>query len=230
MEQPINQFDSSPKSGTQFLTIIITVALTALVVGGGIYWWANQKQTELNNEIVSLRTQAEQLKGTSSIAPTPVASNNQSDELVKTKFELAILNFWQVRQVFQDPQNKNKFYYVTNFDDGSDIWVYDLAKDKTYLQDGTFNFNIPEGNTLLLSQKLAKDQEFRGVGIVDNKFVFTEVFGDFSPGVCYSPWLYHSEYIDLGVSNPTRVSFIVPEDLKRNEEQKVTDCEKNLNL
>ena len=199
MEQPINQFDSAPKNNSVLLSVIITLTLTAIIVGGGIYWWANQKQTELNNE------------------------------LVKTKFELAILNFWQVRQVFQDPQNKNKFYYVTNFDDGSDIWVYDLAKDKTYRQDGTFNFNIPEGNTLLLSQKLAKYQEFRGVGILSNKFVFVETSSDNSPGPCFSPWLYSNlEYIDLWVSKPVRKPFTLPADLKRTEEQKATDCQNTL--
>jgi len=199
MEQPINQFDSAPKNNSVLLSVIITLTLTAIIVGGGIYWWANQKQTELNNE------------------------------LVKTKFELAILNFWQVRQVFQDPQNKNKFYYVTNFDDGSDIWVYDLAKDKTYRQDGTFNFNIPEGNTLLLSQKLAKYQEFRGGGILSNKFVFVETSSDNSPGPCFSPWLYSNlEYIDLWVSKPVRKPFTLPADLKRTEEQKATDCQNTL--
>lgn len=70
MEQPINQFESS-KSSVQFLPIIISVVLTALVVGGGIYWWTNQKQTELNNEIISLRTQVDQLKGVSDVTPTP---------------------------------------------------------------------------------------------------------------------------------------------------------------
>src|SRR3990167_160373 len=70
MEQPINQFESQ-KNSVQFLPIIISVVLTALVVGGGIFWWTNQKQTELNNEIVSLRTQVDQLKGTSDVTPTP---------------------------------------------------------------------------------------------------------------------------------------------------------------
>ena len=229
MEQPINQFDTTAKNNPVLLPIIISVILTAIIVGGGIYWWANQKQSELNNEIVSLRIQVDQLKGTSSVTPTPATSNNQNDELVKTKFELAILNFWQVRQVFQDPQNKNKFYYVTNFDDGSDIWVYDLAKDKTYRQDGTFNFNIPEGNTLLLSQKLAKYQEFRGVGILSNKFVFVETISDNSPGPCFSHWFFPNlQYIDLGISNPTRKPFTLPEDLKKAEEQKTIDCQKTL--
>ena len=159
------------------------------------------------------------------IAPVVVPKQlQQNDELVKTKFELAILNFWQVKQVFRNSQDSNKFYYVTNFDDNSDIWVYDLASDKTYQQNGIFS--IPEGNTLLLSQKLAKYKEFRGVGIIDNKFVFTEIGSDNSPGRCFSPWFYRNlSYIDLGVADPIRKSFALTQDLKMSEEQKVVECQ-----
>jgi len=164
--------------------------------------------------------------GNTTVAPA-VVSNGQNDELIETKFKLAILDFWQVRNVFRDPQNKNKFYYVTNFSDGSDIWVYDLSKDKTYQKDGTFN--IPEGNTLLFNQKLAAGFEFRGVGIVDNKFVFLETRTDNSSGPCTSLWLSSNlEYINLGISSPTRKSFTVSAELKKSEEQKMAECEKNL--
>ncbi len=227
MEQQTSQFSTPPKRVSQIFPVIIAIILTTVIIGGGMFWWANKKQTELNNEISSLRTQVDQLKQIS-ITSTPLTgSNNQSDELVKTKFELAILNFWQVRQVFQDPQNKNRFYYVTNFGDGSDIWVYDLAKDKTYQSSG--NFNIPGGSTLLLSQKLTQYQEFRGIGITDSKFVFTETGSDNSPGSCFSPWFYPNlSYIDLGISKPTRKPFTLPQDLKASEEQKVVDCQKTL--
>lgn len=199
--------------------------MTAVVVGGGIFWWMSQKQQVLNNEISSLKNQVNQLQQISNNQPT--TTNNQTDELVKTKFELAILNFWQVRQVFRDPHNKNKFYYVTKDDSGSNIWVYDLTKDKTYQQGG--DFNIPEGNTLLLSQKLVKYQEFRGVGIIDNKFVFTETSSDNSPGPCFSPWFYSNlSYVDLDLTKSTRKPFTLPQDLKTSEEQKVSNCQKNL--
>jgi len=209
------------------LSIVTSVFLTALVIGGGIYWWTSQKQAELNTVIASLRTQIDQLKGAPTAAPTSTISNNQSDELVKTKFELAILNFWQVRSVFRDPQNKNKFYYVSEDSSGASIWVYDLVKDKTYQQKGTFN--IPEGNTMLLNQKLAQYQEFRGVGFSGNKFVFVETINDNSPGPCFSPWFYSNlEYIDLGVFKPTRKLFILPNDLKSSEEQKASECQNTL--
>ena len=71
MEQPINQFDSTNKNNPTLLPITIAVILTAIIVGGGTYWWADQKQTELNNEIASLRIQVDQLKQVSAPTPTP---------------------------------------------------------------------------------------------------------------------------------------------------------------
>ncbi|MDO8676241.1 MAG: hypothetical protein Q7K16_01130 [Candidatus Azambacteria bacterium] len=62
MEQPINQFDSTPKNNSVLLPVIITFALIAIIVGGGIYWWANQKQNELKNEIAILNNQISQLR------------------------------------------------------------------------------------------------------------------------------------------------------------------------
>lgn len=229
-----NQSNSSPQNGFPLIPVIVSVVLTAVVVGGGIYWWSTQKQAELKNKVVSLENQINQLSKT--VSPTPASNQTTSDdsqtdeltnELVETKFKLAIRDFWNVREVFRNPQNKNQFYYISPDSSGTHIWVYDLAKDKTYQQNGSFN--IPEGNTLLYSQKLAQYQEFRGVGFSGNKFVFVETGTDNSPGPCFSPWFYSNlQYIDLGVSNPTRKSFTLPDDLRRTEEQKVSECQKTL--
>jgi len=220
MNQKINQnqFDSSSR---RIIFSLILIILTAVITGGGVYWRMSQGQTELKSEIISLQNQISQLK------EVIVNIDELTDELIETKFKLEILDLWQVSEVFRDPQNKNKFYYITNFDESSSIWVYDLAKDKVYQQSGIFN--IPMGRTLLFSQKLAEHQEFIGIGITDNKFVFIEVSSDFSPGPCSSPWLYGDlEYIDLGMVSPIRKSFILPDDLKQKEEEKVLDCLKDL--
>jgi len=71
MEQPVNQFDSTSKNNLPLLPVAVAVILTAIIVGGGIYWWTSQKQTELNNEIISLRTQVDQLKQVST-PPTQI--------------------------------------------------------------------------------------------------------------------------------------------------------------
>lgn len=85
MEQPTNQFDPTPKNSSPLIPVIVAVVLTAIIVGGGIYWWTNQKQTELNNEIVSLRTQVDQLKGTSSVTPTPAPTQTNPQNPTPTQ-------------------------------------------------------------------------------------------------------------------------------------------------
>lgn len=50
MEQPTSQSDSSPRNNFPLIPIIVSVILTAIVVGGGIFLWTNQKQTEVTTE------------------------------------------------------------------------------------------------------------------------------------------------------------------------------------
>ncbi|MCX6787323.1 MAG: hypothetical protein NTY93_02245 [Candidatus Kaiserbacteria bacterium] len=190
-----------------FVMPLLLAIIAILLIGGGAYVYMQNKQT---NQPATTNS---------------VAQITQSDELVQAKFELAILKFWQVKEVFRNPQNENQFYYMLNSSGGgSDIFVYDLTKDKTYQQNGTIN--PLEGNTLLFNQKLAQNQEFRGVGIVDNKFVFVETSSDNSLGPCFSHWFYQNlQYIDLGISNPTRKSFTLPENLKTTEKQKELVCQ-----
>jgi len=60
MEQPINQTNSDQPSTSPLIPVIVSVILTAIIVGGGIFWLANQKQDKLQNEITSLTNQLQQ--------------------------------------------------------------------------------------------------------------------------------------------------------------------------
>ena len=48
--EPTNQFDVSPRNNSPLIPVIISVVLTAIVVGGGIFWLMNRKQTEVKTE------------------------------------------------------------------------------------------------------------------------------------------------------------------------------------
>jgi hypothetical protein len=50
MEQPINQFDTSPKISSPLIPVIISVIMTTIIVSGSIYLWTNQKQTVKTGE------------------------------------------------------------------------------------------------------------------------------------------------------------------------------------
>ncbi len=71
-----------------WLWILIAVILTAIIVGGGVYYWQNKKATDakndLNNQITNLQNQINTLKSTNSTStvtnPTSSSSaNNASD-------------------------------------------------------------------------------------------------------------------------------------------------------
>ncbi len=87
MKQPIDQFDSTTKNNTVLLPVVITFILTVIIVGGGIYWWTDQKQKEFKNEIVSLRTQVDQLKQVSipTLTTTPAPTPAPKDETANWK-------------------------------------------------------------------------------------------------------------------------------------------------
>lgn len=76
MEQPVDQLNSSSKNDSSIMPVIISVGLTSIIVGGGIFWWMNEKQQELNNEIVSFQNQVDQLKQISSASPTTTNGKN----------------------------------------------------------------------------------------------------------------------------------------------------------
>lgn len=159
------------------------------------------------------------------------SSTSMADELVEAKFKLAIRNFWNVEQVFRNPNNKNQFYYAMQDSANSRIMMYDLSKDAAYAKDTTFN--IPEGSREAVAKKLAANREFWGVGFSGNMFVFLETTKDNSPGPCASPWLlsgpavtYYS--VDTTISKPTVKPFTIPAQLKASEEAKQSACVKNL--
>lgn len=84
MEQSISELNSNSASKTPFIPIIISVVLTSIIVGGGIFWWANQRQNELQNEIASLNNQLQQI----SVVPTITGSQPMSVSNPLTQSEL----------------------------------------------------------------------------------------------------------------------------------------------
>lgn len=205
------------------LKAIAAVVLTAIIVGGGMFLLMKERENKLNNKITALQSQSSEKVVDSS------ADTNLRDELIEAKFKLALMDFWGVREAFRDPVNKNLFYYATNFADGSDIWVYDLSKDTTYQKSG--QFGIPQGNTLLYSEKLPEGQELSSIGIFDNKFVYSQLDSEISGGPCGSNWfLPNLKYIDTGTLRVSPKPFIMPEDLKKREEESQRECAKQLNL
>lgn len=189
------------------------ITLLVMQIGFGMYMITSGTQTK---EVPTPATVT---------APIEKTNSAQNDALTEIRFKLALLGVRGVHESFRDPLDKNKFYFVTYMDGPYGIWVYDLTKDKPFQEKGTVGM-VSEGYTLLFSQTLAKFREFKGVGIIENKFVFAETSPDFSLGPCASSWSYPNlQYIDLGVSEPIRKSFTLPEDIKKLVNLGTTTCQ-----
>jgi len=246
--QPVLEMPKTKRSHTIF-AVIISVVVTAAIAGGGVYFWQNMELKTVQNNLATAQnnfTSTEQLlKQQITVLQTQLEEKSQAvtssgeyvalmDQLNETKFKLALLDFKRVSpyEVFADPQNKNKFYFVSNHVESSavtvsSISVYDFAKDQYFQENGIIH--ISEGSSMLFDKRLDGQREFRGVGIIDNKFVFVETSIDDSPGPCFSNWFYRNlSYIDLGVANPTRKDFTLSDELKAVESQKATECQNSL--
>lgn len=216
--------ESIPEKGFPTVSVSIAFILLGLSVASGMYWWTLNNDLVLHEKISELYGQVENLQvaNTASVA-TAISLIPQNDELMVTKLQLALLDGWSVRSFFRDDQNPKTFYFVTNTTSSSNIWVYDMDSDTSYQKDGTFN--ITEGSTLLHSEKIGETFEFKGVGITEKKFVFTEANVKEKIESCESMWLGSNlKYMDLGTSKPVINDFAISDDMKKSEEKKVAVC------
>lgn len=199
---------------------IATVVLFLAIIIGGLYAYMIQSQT---NQQVASGDSVAQATSTLLCADPQITH----DQLLKMKFSLDILRFWQVDQVFQYPQDPNKFYYILGGGAGESIEMFDASKDKNYLQDEYPS--VPTYNEVVYNEKISDGNEFRGVGFDGNKFVFMETSTDDSPGPCYSPWLSSKlSYIDVTASTITRQPYIIPSEKQQQEINNRNICQENL--
>lgn len=243
--QPGLELPEAKKNHT-VLAVIISVVVTAALVGGGVYFWQNmelktaeensasatqalqQQITTLQNQIAQLGTEKGEAV-TSSVEHVALL-----DQLKETKFKLALTSRNAVMpDIYADLQNKNRFYFITQEDlneGGSyqSIWYYDFMKDTSFQKDGTID--IIAGHTLVYREKLIENFEFRGLGIIDNKFIFAATHFEDTPAVCAPRWISYNSmyYVDLGIENPNKKDYTLSEEQRADEQKKFEDCQKSL--
>ena len=76
MDQSISQLNSSSGSNSPIVPMIVSVVVTAIVFGGGVFLRMNQKQQIMNDEIASVRNQLDHLKQVSSTPPPTTTNKN----------------------------------------------------------------------------------------------------------------------------------------------------------
>lgn len=126
-----------------WVAVIISIVITAIVVGGGVYFWQKYslKITEQNlqQQIVSLQSQVEQLEG------------QDADQLnINPDDNLPIID----TKTFEDKNNNFSFFYPAKYiKDGNGLWTQERYENRNLIANIT---HIP--NMEIITEKLLPNQ------------------------------------------------------------------------
>ncbi|PIQ77681.1 hypothetical protein COV82_03305 [Candidatus Peregrinibacteria bacterium CG11_big_fil_rev_8_21_14_0_20_46_8] len=156
------------------------------------------------------------------------------EEELSLKVQLALASDSGASSPIRDPENKMRFYYISQDGSGQNIWLYDAAKDESYQKSGFVA--VSQFHKLLYNEKLDEEMEFRLVGLDNGKIIFLETGFEDSPGPCYSAWLEWRPLYSIDIAAAAQSDI---RDVKRSEykisaakkleaEQDVAACESDL--
>lgn len=238
--------DNEPAEATHSkgpIMIILAVLLTALIVGGGSYFWQRSAIASVNETNATILTQSQaQVQELKTDLATVQASLDEalagSDEtqgiidqlemeLGAYKVKFAMLDFWGVNNLVNDSKNPDHFYYANNFGGKSNIAVYNRADDEMFQAGEGYSF--PSANTVLYSDAIGSQNEFILLNIVDDELIFVEQPIDSSPGPCYN--LYLSDDLksyNLG-TQVVNESYTLPTAMRADAQTESDTCLAELN-
>ncbi len=181
--------------------VTLAVVITAIVVGGGMYWWQSTK-TAPTAKITNIQS-----------APTPAATpvvetkpvtatieqGNGYDSPqwekftsdVKTKSEENVESFYTPKS----PSNKN-VVFVSTSGSTTDEWPNLKSTNKIY------SYNTQTGELTKLYEEL-ENRLLRTMGIEGTKLIVMYDGIDNSPGPCFSVWADWDKFGYLDTANPS---------------------------
>ena len=81
MDEQTDQFSGQNKTSRIIAPLVISIIVTALIVGSGFYWWGKQKETKLNNQITNLQNEINQLRQSKTSTPTAIEWGPMQNQL-----------------------------------------------------------------------------------------------------------------------------------------------------
>lgn len=159
-------------------------------------------------------------------------TNSQKDTLsyaeqLQMKASLEMLAFWQVREVFQSPSNPQVMFFILNENGSARIVKYDTSKVENYLHNQSIDY--PAYIETVYDEVVGSENELRGVGFDDNKFVFAQSLRENSPGPCFTPWLYSNlNAIKVDEATVMKQSYDMPKAKLDAVMSEVAKCEDEL--
>lgn len=204
--------------------VVLAVVITAIVVGGGMYWWqvtktAVQTPTEKVADNQSAQTSDSQKEVETKTTTATIEQGYGYDSpqfetyasAVKSKTGEVVGSFYLPKS----PSNEDVVFVSTSGSTTGE-WPNLKSTNKTY------SYNIKTGELSKLYEE-HENRTLRTMGIEGSKLIVMYDLIDNSPGPCFSVWADWNDFGYLDVANPNTLRpYTVPDYQvqKGKEEQK----------
>jgi len=210
--------------------MILAVVLTAIIVGGGVFFWQQGLFTvkETPQPIV-VTENCDKVDGlTQELQLSEEQVGNLQDQLLETKVKLAFVNpSGRHLPVFR-LGDSDTFVLVRVSPDGPNsiftVDAYDQAKDLEYSNTGNVSLDL-SSVSYLYREEMSADSRLDVVGLDGSRLVLWETGADNSPGPCFDPWLAEGlNYLDLNEESPTRKPYQAPQSILNEAQIEFSNC------
>lgn len=220
------QFEPQPLSGSfcpmrsQAPKMILTVLLTAVIVGGGVFLWQQSLFTAKETpQPIVVTENCDKVDGLAQeLRLSEEQVGNLQDQLLETKVKLAAFANPSGRQlpVFR-LGDSDTFVLVRKLPDGPNsvlnVDIYDQFKDLEYSSTGNVSLDL-NSISYLYREEMSADIRLDVVGLDGSRLVLWETGADNSPGPCFDSWLAEGlTYLDLNEESPTRKPYQAPQSM-----------------
>jgi hypothetical protein len=216
-----NVLSEKPKFNWKRLLIVVSIVIIAAGATGSLTWYFMNQQI-VNNKSINEKNSTNLQKQISDLNSGTKISLSEYKQI---KFKYQLLLIWGIDSVIVDPNNENKFYFLSKEGSSTDnaIFMYDISTIPNFENDytdesKTFPAHMSvNGFQIVYKKELTKNEELQFIGFDGTKLVFFVHLIGTSPGTsngsCQTStkWLYYKNLfsIDIAESNPTAQSYTI---------------------
>ena len=186
--QPVLEMPETKKNHT-VLAVIISVVVTAAVVGGGVYFWQNQLQSKLSGEIANLQNDIDQLKQQAENSQATSQDNSQDFGTKYYEYKLQTqYDKWDQQLIRRNRQTEEEMVVIDSIKEA-------LPELKAEFNLLLYIFAQPENSEVVIFKSALVDTNNPGGALysfstADSKFTkmkVNDVYSGFFGGFALSP-------------------------------------------
>lgn len=205
---------------------ILTIAITAIVVGGGMYYWQSAQKSEVptvnNQDTQPAQTPTPQIKPQTEETTKIEEGLDGKDNRWESIREDVMTQSGEIFESFNSPfspTDKNLIYVSTS--SGSSLT---MSNNKIY----TYDIKTGEINKIY---EETENRILRTVGLDGTKLIVMYDIIDNSPGPCFSVWADWDKFGYLDIENPSQLRpYTIPEYQAEKGTKEQTECMKELDI